>query len=74
MVLQPEHCDVRLEWLTEAYAPQFRRADVLSVRRYGDFAVYSVDHYKALLFVRDATLHVVEQLKYLEQRLVVSFP
>ena len=43
---------------------------MLSVRRYGEFAVYSVDHYKALLFVREATLGVVEQLKYLEQRLV----
>ena len=56
--------------VSAAYALQFRRADVLSVRRYGEFAVYSVDHYKALLFVRDATLGVVEQLKYLEQRLV----
>jgi hypothetical protein len=53
-----------------AYAPQFRCADVLDVRRYGEFAVYSVDHHKALLFVKEATLAVVEQLKYLEQRLV----
>jgi hypothetical protein len=55
---------------TAAYASQFRCADVLSVRRYGEFAVYSVDHHKALLFVRQATLAVVDQLKYLEQRLV----
>jgi len=53
-----------------AYASQFRAADVLSVRRYGEFAVYSVDHYKALLFVKDATLNVVKQLQYLEQHLV----
>lgn len=53
-----------------AYATQFRRADVLSVRRYGEFTVYSVDHYRSLLFVKDATMNVVEQLKYLEARLV----
>jgi len=53
-----------------AYAAQFRDADVLSARRYGEFAVYSVDHYKALLFVRKATLCVVDQLKYLEGRIV----
>ena len=52
------------------YAAQFRRADVLSVRQYKEFSAYTVDHYKALLFVKDATLGVVEQLKYLEQRLV----
>jgi hypothetical protein len=53
-----------------AYAAQFRGADVLSTRRYGEFGVYSVDHYKALLFVRKATLCVVDQLKYLEERIV----
>jgi hypothetical protein len=53
-----------------AYAAQFRGADVVSTRRYGEFAVYSVDHYKALLFVRNATLCVVDQLKYLEERIV----
>jgi hypothetical protein len=53
-----------------AYAAQFRGADVLSARQYGKFAVYSVDHYKALLFVRKATLCVVDQLKYLEERIV----
>jgi hypothetical protein len=53
-----------------AYATQFRVADVLAVRRYGEFAVYSIDHYKALLFVRDAVLSIVEQLKYLEENLV----
>ena len=53
-----------------AYAAQFRSADVLSTRRYGDLAVYSVDHYKALLFVRKATLCVVDQLKYLEEHIV----
>jgi hypothetical protein len=50
--------------------PRFRRADVLSVRRYGAFAVYSVDSYKALQFFRGAIQCVVEQLKYLEARLV----
>lgn len=55
-----------------AYAAQFRGADVLSTRRYGEFAVYSVDHYKALLFVRKATLGVVDQLKYLEERIVAD--
>jgi hypothetical protein len=52
------------------YAMQFRRVDLLSVRRYGTYTVYSVDPPRALLFVRDATLGIVEQLKYLEQRLV----
>lgn len=52
------------------YAPQFRRANVLSVRRYGSFAVYSVDPYRALQFLRQGVQGVVEQLKYLEQRLV----
>lgn len=33
-------------------------------------SLYSVDHHRALLFVREATLAVVEQLKYLEQHLV----
>jgi hypothetical protein len=53
-----------------AYAAQFRGADVLSTRRYGDLAIYSVDHYKALLFVRMATLSVVDQLNYLEEHIV----
>jgi hypothetical protein len=52
------------------YAMQFRRVDLLSVRRYDTYAVYSVDPHRALLFVRDAMLGLVEQLKYLEQRLV----
>jgi hypothetical protein len=52
------------------YATQFRRADVLDVRRYGDFAVYSVDPHRALMFVQRSMMAVVEQLKYLEQRLV----
>jgi hypothetical protein len=52
------------------YATQFRHADVLTVRRYGGYAVYSVDAYRALMFVRDAMAGVVEQLKYLEKRLV----
>jgi hypothetical protein len=43
---------------------------VLSVRRYGTYAVYSVDPHRALLFVREAMVGLVEQLKYLEQRLV----
>ena len=34
------------------------------------YTAHSVDHYKALLFVEDAALGVVEQLKYLEQRVV----
>jgi hypothetical protein len=54
---------------TAAYAAQFRRADVVSVRRYQDLAVYSVDHYKALVFLRDAVSAVVAQLQYLEERL-----
>jgi len=53
-----------------AYAPQFRKADVLDVRRYGDLAVYEVDRFRALLFVKEAALAVVEQLRYLEARLV----
>jgi hypothetical protein len=53
-----------------AYASQFKRADVLSVRRYGELATYSIDHRKALLFLRDAIRAVVvEQVKYLEERL-----
>ncbi len=52
------------------YAEQFRKADVLTVRRYGQFATYHVDHYKALLFLREAILAAVEQLKYLEERIV----
>ena len=52
------------------YASQFRHADVLSVRRYGSFAVYSVDSYRALQFFRGAVQGVVEQLQYLEERLV----
>ena len=52
------------------YATQFRCAEVLDVRRYGDFTVYSVDDYKALLFIKEAVLGVVEQLKYLEQSIV----
>jgi hypothetical protein len=53
-----------------AYAAQFKRADVLSVRRYGDLAVYSVDHFKALLFLREAITAVVSQLTHLEARVV----
>jgi hypothetical protein len=52
------------------YAAQFSRGDLLSVRRYGTYAVYSVDSHRALLFMREAMLGLVEQLKYLEQRLV----
>lgn len=52
------------------YASQFRRADVLDVRRYGELAVYSVDPLRALKFVQTATMAIIEQLKYLEQRLV----
>jgi hypothetical protein len=55
-----------------AYASQFRRADVLTIRRYGDFVTYSVDHYMALLFARDAGEAIVQQAKYLEQHLSVS--
>jgi hypothetical protein len=50
-----------------AYATQFRVADVLTVKKYGEFAVYRIDHYKALVFVKGATLALVDQLKYLEQ-------
>jgi hypothetical protein len=52
------------------YATQFRRASVLSVRRYGTFAVYSVDPHQALLFMREAMVGIVEQLKHLERRVV----
>ena len=52
-----------------AYAPQFKRADVIEVRHYGDLATYSIDHYKTLLFVRDAVEAIVEQAKYLETNL-----
>ena len=51
---------------TATYATQFRCADVLNVRRYGDFSIFSVDNDKALLFVKEAVLSVVEQLKYLD--------
>jgi hypothetical protein len=43
---------------------------VLSIRKYGELAVYSVDHYRALLFVKEATLNIVEQLRHLEAALV----
>jgi hypothetical protein len=56
--------------VTASYASQFRRADVLSIRKYGELAVYSVDHYRALLFVKEATLNIVEQLRHLEAALV----
>jgi len=56
--------------MASGYAVQFRGADVLSNRRYGELTVYSVDHYKALLFVRKVTLCVVDQLKYLEEHIV----
>jgi hypothetical protein len=52
------------------YAPQFRRADVLDVRRYGAIAVYSVDSYRALQFFRSAIQCIIQQLQYLEERLV----
>lgn len=52
------------------YASQFKRADVLAIRRYGDLATYSVDHQKALLFLRDGAQAIVEQTKYLRQHLV----
>lgn len=56
--------------VSAAYATQFRRADVLDARRHGPFTVYSVDPYRALLFVREAMSGVLEQLQYLETRLV----
>lgn len=52
-----------------AYASQFKRANVIDVRRYGNLATYSVDHYKTLLFLRDAVQAIVEQAKYLETHL-----
>jgi len=52
-----------------AYASQFKRADILKVRRYGELSTYSVDYYKAMLFLRDAVQAIVEQAKYLEQHL-----
>jgi len=55
-----------------AYAAQFRRADVLSVRKYQDLAVYSVEHFKALLFLRDAVAAIVAQLKYLEEHVAAA--
>lgn len=56
--------------ITADYATQFKRADVLSVSRYGTMAIYRVDRYKALLFVREALTAVVEQLQCLENHLV----
>src|SRR5688572_13023220 len=52
-----------------AYALQFRRADVLAVRRYGDLATYSVDRHKALRFLHEAVQAIVDQAKYLEGQL-----
>ena len=52
------------------YAPQFRTPDLVTVRRYGQFAICTVDPDKALLFFRDAALGLVELFKYLEERLV----
>ncbi len=49
---------------------QFRVADVLATKKYGEFTVYRVDHYKALLFIKEAVLALVEQFKYLEASVV----
>ena len=56
--------------VTAEYAPQFRCAEVLTVRRYGTYAVYSVDDYEALQFFQGAIQCVIQQMQYLEARLV----
>jgi hypothetical protein len=54
------------------YARQVRRSDVLTVRRYGDLAVYEVDSPKALLLYRDAMQALVAQTYHLREQLVKS--
>ena len=62
----------RLSKRQQVASPRGRdeQARVLDARRHGPFTVYSVDPYRALLFVREAMSGVLEQLQYLETRLV----
>lgn len=71
MLVHNDGADVSHEGeITADYATQFRRADVLTVRRFGTLAVYRVDRYRALMFVREALSAVIEQLRFLEKALV----
>ncbi len=73
MIVHASGRDFRFLAQQAAYAPQFRRADVLNKREYGaEMAVYSLDYYKALLFFQQAVLVAVEQLKYLESKIVTD--
>jgi len=51
-------------------AGQFRGADVLDGTRYGQFVTYSVNSMKAMVFMRAATVAIVEQVQYLRARIV----
>ena len=55
------------------YASQFRRhANLLRVSRYGDLVTYCVDPGEVLPFIKDAALNIIDEIRYLDQRLVLD--